>query len=232
MSKNDAILDPTLEDILPMLKSDVFKSMRCVGIGKIQKVDGTRKTLEIQIVFKRVTANDEVRSFPLLIDVPFVTVQGGGVAVQMPVAAGDDCLVFFADRNIDAWFRSGQESVPFDGRAHDASDGIALVGLNSLQSNLVANPTDEGRIISGQAKVGVTQSGDEAFVVQGDARLSAKSGKIEIKNTATDLLTAIQGLITAIEGVTVQGPGTYPLTTAAIAALDAQKTIFQGLLST
>lgn len=231
---NQSVVDPELEDFANSLKGDTFKTMNCVKIGIVQKVDATKKTLEVQVVFKRVLGNDQIRSFPLLIDVPFVTIQGGGVAVQVPVAKGDNALVFFADRNIDAWFRSGQEGAPFDGRAHDASDGIALVGLNSLVSSLTANPTSEGRIISGNAKVGVLKDGTKSFLVQGSAEVAADTGKVRVKNATTSLITLIEGLIDVLKALTSQDPisGPIPLTAASIAALEAQKAIFEGLLTT
>lgn len=230
--QNTPIVEQKAQDVLAALKRDVFFTMNCHKIGTIQKVDGSRRTLEVQVVFNRVAADGTERPFPLLIDVPFVTIQGGGVALQVPVSAGDECLLLFSDRNIDAWFKEGGQAAPLDGRAHDASDALAIVGLNNLTSALPANPTSEGRLISGTAKVGVLKDGSKAFLVQGAAKVEADGGLVRIKNGATDLKTAIDGLIDVLEALTVQGPSVYPLTSAAIAALDAQKAVFAGLLTT
>lgn len=229
--ENQSVVDPELKDVLDDEKRALFLTLNCVKIGSVQKVDGTRKTLEVQVSFKRQTGSGQIKSFPLLVDVPFVTIQGGGTAVQVPVSVGDDCLVFFSDRNIDSWFKAGGQALPFDGRAHDASDAIALVGVNALTSALIANPTDEGRIISGTTKVGVMKDGSRAFIVQGAAEVSVEDNLVRIKSAATDLLTVLEGLIDVIKAVSTV-PGGGPLNAGSIAALEAYKLILQGLLTT
>lgn len=231
---NEPVVTPGLEDLMKAIKSDVFKTLNVAKIGKIQKVDLERKTLEAEVVFKRLLGDNQVRAFPLLIDIPFVTIQGGGVALQVPISPGDDCLLIFADRNIDSWFRSGGVGVPFDGRAHDASDGIAIVGINSLAGTLPDNPDDEGRLISGDAKVGVTKDGTESFVKQGDGEVSVDEGLVRIKSATRNLLTLTEGLIDVLKALTVQDPvsGPIPLTAASITSLEAQKALFEELLTT
>ena len=49
--------------------------------------------------------------------------------VPFEVHEGDACLVVFADRDIDAWFESGETEVPPSGRMHSLSDGFAFVGF-------------------------------------------------------------------------------------------------------
>ena len=49
--------------------------------------------------------------------------------VPFEVNPGDACLVIFADRDIDAWFESGEAEVPPSGRMHNLSDGFAFVGF-------------------------------------------------------------------------------------------------------
>lgn len=53
---------------------------------------------------------------PILPDVPVVFPGGGGFALTFPVAAGDECLVVFASRCIDAWWQSGGVGEPMEPR--------------------------------------------------------------------------------------------------------------------
>lgn len=246
-----SVVRPQLLDALRRLQSETMKVINCVKVGQINRFDGTKKTAEVQILFKRVLPGDQVVSYPVLVDVPVFTLQGGGVAVQMPVTAGDQCLVLFSDRNLDIWFKNGAEAAPLNDRTHDLSDGIALVGLNALNSTLPNYPTDEARILAGNAKVAVKKDGSEAALkysttnkvavdsskatmVQGSAEVTATGNKVRVKNGVTDLLTAIDGLIDVLEALTIQDPvsGPIPLTAASIAALEAQKTVFAGFLTT
>jgi hypothetical protein len=148
--------EPELIDVLQSLKQDIFKSLNCVKIGKINSFDQTKKTATIQILFKRVMP-DKVISYPLLVDCPVFTLQGGGGAIQMPIQAGDPCIVLFADRNIDNWYSNGSEAAPADLRCHHLNDGLAIVGINALTSTLPAYdanvnitiPTRKKLVVSG-----------------------------------------------------------------------------------
>lgn len=205
------VIPPNLSDAMARLKSDILKSVNCVKVGRIQSFDGAKKTASVQILFKRVAPGGMAVSYPVLIDCPVFTLQGGGGSIKFPIAQGDHCLVLFADRNIDAWYENGTEEVPFDARLHDLSDGICLVGLNALTSSLSAYP-----------------SGEALYELDG-AELGLKDGLIKVKSATTDLLTLIEGLIDVLKGISTV-PGGGPLNAASIAALEAQKLFFQGLL--
>lgn len=62
-------------------------------------------------------------SLPLLRDVPVF------MPVLFEIQEGDACMVIFADRDIDAWFETGEAEVPPSGRMHSLSDGFAFVGF-------------------------------------------------------------------------------------------------------
>ncbi len=215
------IVEPTLIETLQALKSDVFKNLYCHVPGRIQSFDGGQKTATIQLLFAAQLPDGTIVNYPVLVDCPVFTPQGGGGAFQAPIAAGDPCLVVFADRNIDAWFQNGAPAVPFDqvggkpGRMHDLSDGMAFVGFNSLADALPAYSTDELRMIIGSSQVSISKA----------------TGFVKIASATTDLLTVIDGLIDVLKVLTVQdGMTTLPLTTAAIAALEAYKLVVAQLL--
>ncbi|MCL9653139.1 hypothetical protein L2088_00345 [Pseudomonas protegens] len=72
------------------------------------------------------------QSRPLLLDCPVQFPAGGGCTLTFPVAKGDECLVVFSSRCIDAWWQSGGIQVQAELRMHDMSDGFALLGFRSL----------------------------------------------------------------------------------------------------
>lgn len=185
------LLEPGLTDLLRSVKYNVMESLNCAMPGVIQSFDGTTKTAEVQLMIKRVY-NDRVVSYPLLVDVPVFTLQGGGGAVYMPVQKGDPCLVLFADRNIDVWYSNGTEAAPANKRCHDLSDGIALVGICNAISTLEDYPADEAR------------------VRYAGARIALKGGKANIQNATKDLLSCLTELIQGIQGATAPAP-TYAI---------------------
>lgn len=186
------VTKPTLKNVFDNSKAEIFQTLNCVKVGTIVSFDSTKRTAEVQISFKRslsIPIKDEVGreqfivSYPLLVDCPVVTLQGGGAGAAFPIAAGDECLVFFADANIDAWFDNGGEALPFDGRRHDLSDGIALVGLNSLANTLSLALAD-----------------DEAGVADDLAKVAIKNGKINVSNGVADFITAMDVFLTSLSG--------------------------------
>ncbi len=68
---------------------------------------------------------------PLCVDVPVIFPSGGGFTLTFPIAQGDECLLVFASRCIDAWWQLGDVQPALDLRMHDLSDGFALVGPRS-----------------------------------------------------------------------------------------------------
>lgn len=238
------IIDPELSDVLALQKLDVFASLNCVKIGQITAFDGETKTATIQILFKRQLPDGKAVSYPVLLDCPVFTLQGGGGLLQMPIAAGDQCIVLFSDRCIDNWYQNGSQAVPSSTRMHDMSDGIALVGINALNSDLPTYPTDRVTLSYQGTSFEVTSTGwnfvgvgGAEITIDDDIDLTANAGgeialtdKVLLKNNATTLLTLLNGLIDVIAAATVQTAGTPPLTAVTIAALQAYKVQLATLL--
>lgn len=76
--------------------------------------------------------------YPLLVDVPVYFPRGGGCTLTFPISAGDECVVVFSSRAIDAWWQSGQVQAPTEPRMHDMADGFAFVGPFS-QARMIGN---------------------------------------------------------------------------------------------
>lgn len=237
------VIDPHAVDTLLNLKLDIFSSLNCVKVGLIKSFDGTRRTAEVQILFKRKLMDGTIQSYPQIIDLPVFTLQGGGGSLQFPIAAGDQCIVLFADRRLDEWFQSGQEAVPGDARMHDLSDGIALVGLNALNSALPIYPSNKvvlayqdtmlelksdgwTLIGNGGAEIDVSDTIDLTADAGAEIELDAL---VSIKNNATTLLACLSDLITTLQSLTVQVSGSTGVVSAAtIAAL----TVVQNEIAT
>jgi len=71
-------------------------------------------------------------ALPLLVDCPVQFPAGGGCSLTFPVASGDECLVVFSSRCIDAWWQSGGVQTQAEMRMHDLSDGFVLLGVRSI----------------------------------------------------------------------------------------------------
>lgn len=70
-------------------------------------------------------------ALPVLVDCPIVFPGGGGFEFTFPIAAGDEGIVIFASRCIDAWWQQGGVQPQAELRMHDLSDGMFLPGMFS-----------------------------------------------------------------------------------------------------
>ena len=158
----------------------------------ITKVDLGRMVVEAQPVIQaRVRGTDSAftwTSLPVLVDVPLVFPSGGGFMMTFPVATGDECLVIFASRCIDAWWQSGGVQIQADLRLHDLSDGFALVG-----------PRSQPRVVPGISTTDVVLRNES-----GSTRVSLKpSGEIELATSTQVTMNAAAVVINA--PVTING---------------------------
>lgn len=113
--------------------------------GIVERFDASRMTVDVQptINGRAVGSDGAVSSMqmPVLLDCPVLWQGGGGATFTFPVAAGDECLVIFSARCIDAWWERGGMQDVRDIRMHNLSDGFALVGVRSLPRAFDVNTT-------------------------------------------------------------------------------------------
>lgn len=164
MNNPNEIMNPGISQLLEDQKADIFANLNCVNIGKIESVNQSDQTVEIQLQIKRLAADGTSTAYPILVDCPYFVLQGGGAYIDMPIAAGDRCIVLFNDRCIDDWWDSGNVMDPPVNRKHSLSDGIAIVGINPKPDALnhdgkksrVINP--DGIELNGGSKAFVTHA--------------------------------------------------------------------------
>lgn len=220
------ITKPSLYDVLQQLKEEIFSTLRVCVPAEVVSFDGTKRTASVQILLKRVLANGDLTDYKPLNDCPVYTPGAGDAFLQFPIAAGDQGLLIFADRNIGGWIANGGVNPMPDLRAHDISDGIFIPGLNPYNDAMPAYPTDGVLLTYHGTSLKLTATGLK-LIGAGGAEIDFDT-LVGIKNNTTSLLIAINTLITAIEGIQVQG--NLPLTAPSITALEAAKLVFAGLL--
>lgn len=197
-------LTPPLYDTLMGLKQDVMRSLRCCVPGQIIAYSPVTRTADIQISLLQQSSNGSAPQYPQLLGCPIFTLQGGGVSIGMPIEPGDECLVIFSDRCIDAWFETGTPQPLPNFRMHDLSDGFALVGLNSLANTL------DTALLSG-----------EGGIADNQARVAILTGKIAISNQTQSLFLILTTLLSALASMTTASVASGA-TQALIAPLVAQ----------
>lgn len=180
------VVDPELSDLLANIKKDIFLNLNCHAIGTVQSVNYDAQTLVATInytktfyVLNRSSGNfDPVQeNYPPLLDVPFVILGGGSCSLTFPIAQGDQCLIFFNDRDIDNWATGANSGPVNSNRLHSLSDAIALVGL---RAHVDSYDTDRAVLQNGTTFVGVGAS------------------KVKIANNSTSLGPILTGLASGL----------------------------------
>jgi len=147
-------------------QAQIWTALPCI----IQSFNPTAMTCEAQptvngIVRQQDGTSKEIK-MPLLLDCPVFFPGGGGVTLTFPIKPGDECLVIFASRCIDAWWQQGGIKGQAEIRMHDLSDGFIFAGVRSQPRAFLANTTSaQLRTDDGTAYVEVNPTSKNVNVV-------------------------------------------------------------------
>lgn len=137
--------------------------------GIIQSFDAARMTCSVQPSVRGAIVQPNGQAvavdMPLLVDCPVVFPGGGGYILTYPLKAGDECLVVFSERCIDAWWQSGGVQAAAEYRLHDLSDGFVIPG-----------PRSQPHVVTG----GVGMTGAELRTDSGTTVLRLKGNQVEL----------------------------------------------------
>lgn len=206
-----AVNEPSLKDLLDLYKQQTLLDLNCHHIGTVQSFDKDAQTVTATINYKKTffTLNplsgiyDPVLvDYPILLDCPVVVLGGGNAKLTFPIAQGDECLIIFNDRNIDNWFQSGQAGPVATARLHSFSDGIALVGLQSLNKSIKNYDTTRA----------VLRNGDDGLTMVGvgPTLIKIANNTTTLNTLLQNLVTQLENLVTATAAITVTGVTTGP----------------------
>lgn len=226
--------EPTLADVLALTKKELLLSLNAHHLGTIRSFNSELQTAQAtvnyqQTHFVRASSGQYVPKlvpYPVLMDCPVICLGGGLGALTFPIAAGDECLVLFNDRDINNWFQGNANTGPQTSRLHSFSDGLILVGLRSLANVLV--DYDGVRIAlrskAGETVVGVNPATQKVLVTN-----TAPGNATTLNTLLAQLISNVQSLVTATAAITVavtSAPGTssVPLNAATISAVNSALT--------
>lgn len=187
-----------LIDTLLIAVDNALANLHTATIARVTKVNAS--TISCRPITNRVVDGESI-ALPEFIEVPVLTMQGGGSYTAYPIAVDDYCLLIFTERCFDRWYDGQDYQPPLELRMHDYSDGIAIVGVNPL-AGAINIPT----VIHQEGES--TQTGD--LTVTGNIAASADasaasftvgteagaSGTIVTQGGQT--LIAVNGIVTSI----------------------------------
>jgi hypothetical protein len=194
--------------------------------ARILSYDATKETVSAEITIKcKVVKPDnsvEWQTISPCVDCPVIFPSGGGFTLTFPIAVGDECLLIFASRCIDAWWQSGGVQQQVDIRMHDLSDGFALIGPRSIprvhsphpRTDRVELRSDDRSayiaIRSGTNVIDLNTTGDVQVQCEGVAYVSAGTGLVasvvgDASVTATGTMTLTAPTVNIVGNVSITG---------------------------
>jgi hypothetical protein len=215
MNRDERLDDPeeSLRLALENAQSHIWTAMPAI----VQTVNLAAQTVAVQPSIQGTVASPDgsTRSvnMPLLVDVPIVWPRAGGFALTFPIAPGDEVLVVFASRCIDAWWQSGGVGVAAEARMHDLSDGFAILAPTSQPKKFanVSSTNVQLRDTAGTTYVEITPGGKARVVAASAVDIEAPTinlnGSSAINITAPAI--ALNGAVTQSGGALVSGGITF-----------------------
>jgi phage baseplate assembly protein gpV len=180
-----------MQTALRGLQSRIWTSMP----GIVESYDAEKMTCvvrpSIQGLFRQKDETWQPVTMPLCPDVPVQFGSGGGYAVTFPIEKGDEGILVFSARCIDAWWQNGGVQPQAERRMHDLSDAFFIPGIFSQPKKLdnVSTSKLEMRTRDGTQYVSIDKT----------------AGIVEVKATASIVLDAPSVVIK--EGALTAGAG-------------------------
>lgn len=168
--------------------------------GIVQSVDLTKMTCVVQLAiqgrYEDPAGNLNWVDIGVLQDVPIVFPSAGGFTMTFPIAAGDEVLIVFASRCIDAWWQNGgYQNKPLEYRMHDLSDGFAIPGPRS-------QPRKVSSISSTELQIRNDAGDTYLSIVKATKKFGFQNSTMSLKQVLTDLNTALSTFADACASAT------------------------------
>ena len=129
--------------LISALQQKINSNINCISIGYIDSYDNENRVSKVILYNKNVLGigNDGEHILsnypPIFAKTLFIGSNSCGI--DWEIKQGDECIVFFCDREIETPWLSGQVSDVKYGRKHNITDAICLTGFRTLPKTTPTN---------------------------------------------------------------------------------------------
>jgi Phage protein Gp138 N-terminal domain len=146
-------------------------------------------------------------TLPLCVDCPIMYPGGGGFALTFPLAKGNEGVLVFASRCIDAWWQQGGVQKQAELRMHDLSDGFFFPSGGMSQPNIIGAidaVNVQLRNAAGTTAVTLTPAG--GATVQGSATATLEAPAAHVTGSATASVSGPAVTVSGGASATIAAP--------------------------
>ncbi|HEV2570316.1 MAG TPA: Gp138 family membrane-puncturing spike protein [Beijerinckiaceae bacterium] len=142
-------------------------------LGKVVAYDAKRQKATIQPLLTQSFDGVKLRA-PELQEVPVQVPRAGGLVLHKPLKAGDEVMLHFAGRSMDAAWDDGSDVDRHPGRMSDLSDAYAVPTSTTKSKEMANLPGDRLHIGTDDGQSGFQMKDDGSFDIKkgGDTFLS------------------------------------------------------------
>jgi hypothetical protein len=195
-------------DQIRKLIADRLAEVNVAMPGIIRAFNADNQTVKVDVAIKKLDGT----IFTQLVDVPLCFPTCSGFSLTMPVVAGDECHVVFADRCIDNWFTRGGVQDQAEHRTHDIADGFAILGINSTPRKVASYNTTamELRNAAGDQYIRLKPNKDIELSTPADVNAQCNNANVNATVMATVIAPNIklQGAVEITGTLLVNGVAT------------------------
>lgn len=206
---------PTLPEVIQAGLDAEMVHLHTAMPGTVVSFDPAKGTASVRPAFKRrLELQDSPVDLPIIPSVPVLCYGTASSWVRVPLAAGDEVLLVFAERSLERWLEQGGQVDPADARRHALADAVAIPG------SMRRAPRPLG-------------SQDSLEVVHGRARLElTKDGKVKLGNDFAELIGTLDTILGHLIGLSTTNAAIgvpCALSPATIAQLTADQLLLQRM---
>lgn len=152
------------------LQGQVEGGIHSCMLGKIEKFNAQTMKAEVSPLTRFRDKSGELKTRPLLIEVPVSFLKAGPFVIRPPYKTGDVVLVAFADEDIENVLLSGELSNPNSTRTHSLDDAIVVGAIMPFTTTLPGDHLEDLII--------ATEDFSTKIVVQENGEIIIQGGKV------------------------------------------------------
>jgi hypothetical protein len=190
--------------------------LRVAVPGIIESFDAENQLVSVRVAIRERVSIDgepfEHMEVPILEKVPIFMPRAGNFILTMPIAAGDECLLVFADNCYDSWWETAAVGNQLDNRRHDLSDAFAIVGIWS-KPNIIRGYSEDSAVLRSLAGDSYVEVKDSIVNVVTSSQVNVQAPAVNVTaqtttvNSTTVEVTGGTITLTGSSGVVLAGGG-------------------------
>lgn len=157
----DLTSDSTMTDALEFFVSKKFQQINTIILGTVIDVDIPNKRLVVKSLINGVNSQNAPINPPNIYDVPYGAVRGGNAGIITHFVPGDNVIIGFCQRQIDATKNTGNSSTPSLFRFFSLQDAVVLSHWSNNEPTIYLKITDDEITIQATNKpITISSTGD------------------------------------------------------------------------